>query len=387
LAFGKTYMTPVDLRAFFTCFEDLEDPRLDRRKLHNLFDVVVIAVCAAASGANSWLDVARYGRAKFDFLSQFLELPNGIPSHDTFSRVFALLDCETLLQAVMAWLQELATKSKGRLIAIDGKTLRGSFDTATGLRALHLVSAWADENRLVLGQVAVDDKSNEITAIPQLLRMLDLEGAMVTIDAMGCQTAIAEAIRAQGADYLLTAKDNQPTLHQEIADHFIAITEGNQPARAVRRQVVVEKSHGRIESREYVVAPAPSAMKAAGKWKDIQTIGMVVSITKVGDKETGEVRHFISSAPPKVKTFAQAVRSHWHIESKLHWSLDVTFNEDKSRIRKGNGPANAAILRRLAMSILQQDTSIRDNIRGKRMLAGWNDEFLLKILSAFKSDI
>jgi predicted transposase YbfD/YdcC len=376
--------TTLDLLAPF--FAALPDPRIERTKRHRLLDILILAVCATLGGANGWADIERFGKAKLAFFRSFLPLPHGIPSHDTFGRVFALLDPAALLPCVQRWLAALGHAVAGEVVAIDGKTLRGSFDTAAGQNPLHLVSAWATEARLVLGQVAVDAKSNEITAIPLLLELLDLKGCIVTIDAMGCQKEIAAVIRKHEADYVLAVKDNQPTLHQMIHEAFVAHADADFTDPSVRRHKTVERSHGRQETREYFVAAVPAAVTESGEWRDVRSIGLVTRERVVQGEVEEEVVYYLSSLPPKVKTFAKAVRGHWGIENRLHWSLDVTFAEDQSRVRKGHGPANLGMLRRLALSILQQDTSSKDNLRGRRLSAGWDEERLLKLLTSFPGE-
>jgi predicted transposase YbfD/YdcC len=370
------------LKELFTShFDKLTDPRINRSKRHELLDMLILAVCATLGGANGWADIARFSKAKLSFFRQFLELPNGVPSHDTFGRVFARLDPAGLLACIQGWLAAFRAAVDRELVAIDGKTLRGSFDAAGGQQPLHLVSAWASQARLVLGQVAVHEKSNEITAIPALLELLDLKGCIVTIDAMGCQKDIAAAIRAQEADYVLAVKDNQPTLHQLVQETFGAEVDGDTPT--ARHYKTVERNHGRNETREYVVTAAPARLLEWDEWQDVRSIGMVLRTREVNGVVSEEVGCYLSSLPPKVKTFARAVRSHWSIENRLHWSLDVTFAEDQSRVRKDHAPANLGMLRRLTLSILQQDTSVKDNLRGKRLSAGWDERVLLKILAGF----
>jgi predicted transposase YbfD/YdcC len=366
---------------FTTHFENLPDPRINRRKRHGLLDILILAVCASLGGANGWADIARFAKAKLAFFRQFLDLPNGIPSHDTFGRVFARLDPAALLACIQRWLADFRAAVDQEVVAIDGKTLRGSFDTAAGQQPLHLVSAWASEARLVLGQVAVEQKSNEITAIPALLELLDLKGCIVTIDAMGCQTEIAKAIRAQEADYVLAVKANQPTVHQLIVDALDADLGRRQPE--ARRARKVERNRGRTETREYVVLPVPERLLRLGDWQDVRSVGIVMRQREVNGAVREEACCYLSSLEPKVKAFARAVRSHWGIENRLHWSLDVTFAEDQSRMRKDHSPANAGMLRRLVLSILQQDTSVKDTLRGKRLSAGWDEQVLLKILAGF----
>lgn len=371
------------LELFAPFFANLTDPRLERTRRHALLDIIILAVCATLGNADGWADIERFGKAKLDFFRTFLELPNGIPSHDTFGRVFARLDPAVLMACIQQWLDALGAAVAGEVVAIDGKTLRGSFDTAAGKNPLHLVSAWACTARLTLGQVAVDAKSNEITAIPLLLKLLDLKGCIVTIDAMGCQKDIAEGIRAQEADYVLAVKDNQPSLHQAVHEAFMAHAENDFADPTLRRIKTVERSHGREETREYFIADAPAALVDAGEWRDVRSIGMVSRTRVVDGVPSDEIVYYLSSLPPRVKQFAKAVRGHWGIENRLHWSLDVTFAEDKSRVRKDHSPLNLGMLRRLALSILQRDTAVKDNLRGKRLRAGWDEEVLLTLLTGF----
>src|SRR5580692_1859825 len=371
----------VELFAPF--FVNLTDPRLERGKRHSLLDMLILAVCATLGNGDGWADIERFGKAKLDFFRTFLELPNGVPSHDTFGRVFALLDPAALLACIQQWLDALGAVVAGEVVAIDGKTLRGSFDTAAGRNPLHLVSAWATEARLTLGQVAVDAKSNEITAIPLLLELLDVRDCIVTIDAIGCQKEIAAAIRGRDADYVLALKDNQPSLHQAVHEAFVAYADADFTEPSLRRLRTVERGHGREEVREYFIAEAPATVLAGGAWKDLRSIGMVVRTRTVNGVTSEEIVYYLSSLPAKVKAFAKAVRAHWHIENQLHWSLDVTFAEDRCRVRKDHSPVNLAMLRRLVLSILKRDTSLKDSLRGKRLRAGWDVEVLLKILTGF----
>lgn len=374
------------LELFAPFFENLTDPRLQRTKRHSLLDIIILAVCATLGNANGWADIERFGKAKLDFFRSFLDLPNGIPSHDTFGRVFARLDPAVLMACIQQWLDALGAAVAGAVVAIDGKTLRGSFDTAAGKNPLHLVSAWACEARLTLGQVAVGAKPNEITATPLLLELLDLKGCIVTIDAMGCQKEIAAAIRARQADYVLAVKDNQPSLHAAVHEAFLAHAEADVTDPTLRRITTAERGHGRDERREYFIAAAPAALVDGGDWADVRSIGMVCRRRVQGGVGEEEIVYYLSSLPPKVKRFAKAVRGHWGIENRLHWSLDVIFAEDASRVRKDHSPLNLGMLRRLALSILQRDTSVKDNLRGKRLRAGWDDEVLLKILTGFSTD-
>lgn len=369
----------------FEHFQDLDDPRQNRGNNHSLYEMIVMALTAAIAGAGCWVDVERFGIAKRTWFEKFLVLEHGIPSHDTFGRVFAALDSDAFLVCLQEWLESLSLNMKGQGVAIDGKTLRHSFDNATGKASLHVVNAWATGLRICLGQIAVDDKSNEITAVPKLLEFLELQGAVVTLDAMHCQRDTAETIRAQAADYVLTVKGNQPTLHQRLEDLFLQYGERNYDVPNLRRHVTVEKAHGREERREYYVVPVSKDLRSA--WKDIQSVGMVYRYRRdvVSGKIHEETMYFISSLPPKVRTLAKYLRGHWRVENSLHWSLDVTFGEDASRIRKGNGAELASIFRRLALTVLQRDTTQKENIRGKRLMAGWDTDVLEAILTGVKA--
>jgi len=370
------------LVAVFTPFQDLTDPRIERTRVHDLFEVVVVALCGTIAGADSWADIERFGIDRLPWLRTFLKLENGIASHDTFGRVFSLLDPAQLVECIQQWLREIG-REIGKHIAIDGKTLRGSFDKAAGRNPLHLVSAWACEARLTLGQVAVDSKSNEITAIPLLLELLDLKGATVSIDAMGCQKEIAAKIVAGAGDYVLALKDNHPTLHEAVSEVFTTVLEADTPPPGLRRHVTVETNRGRQERREYMALPVPNSLPGLADWAGLATLVFVLRITESDGVEKGEISYYLSSLPPKVKALAQAIRRHWSIESQLHWVLDVTFTEDASRIRKRHAPQTSAMLRRLAVSILSSDTSIKDSIRGKRYRACLSTDTLERILCSF----
>jgi predicted transposase YbfD/YdcC len=377
-------MAPTPKASIRQCFADLTDPRREHNRLHTLWDIIALTICAVVCGADSWVEVEQYGRRKRPWLETFLELPHGIPSHDTLGRVFALLDPAAFQQRFLAWVGALVEATAGRLVAIDGKALRHSFDTAAGKGALHLVSAWATANHLVLGQQAVDSKSNEITAIPELLKVLDLSGAVVTIDAMGCQKAIAAQIHAAGGEYVLALKDNQGTLYDDVQQLFLEGLEADFVGMGHRCWRTAERGHGRVESRHYHVLPVPKALAAAHPgWEGWRSLGMVFSERQVGDGEaTCETRFFLSSLKAKVKTFAGAVRGHWGIENSLHWVLDVSFREDDSRLRKDHGPENMALLRRMAASLLQNEFKAKGGVACKRKQAGWDDDYLLQVLGA-----
>lgn len=372
--------------AILARFENLTDPRVERTKRHLLIDMVTIGLCAAICGADSWVDVEKFGHAKRDWFARFLELPHGIPSHDTFGRVFARLDTAEFLLCLQNWLRSLHLSLKEQGIAIDGKTLRGSFDAASGKSALHVVSAWASGLRLSLGEVAVDGKSNEITAVPKLLELLELNGAVVTLDAMHCQKETLAAIRGQGADYLVPVKDNQPKLYGLVLEAFLAYGEDDYQAREVKQHRTVERNRGRDEERLVYAAPPPPELKGHAEWLDVRSIVMVYRATTRNGKLTEETSYYLSSLPPAVKRIARYIRGHWGIENTLHWTLDVIFAEDRSRIRIGHGPEIASLFRKLALLVLQQDTTSRGSLRGKRLQAGWNEDFLERLLCGFSKD-
>ena len=377
-------MAKAALRELFTPhFASLTDPRRTRTRRHELLNMIILALCGTVAGADGWVEIANYAKTKLAFFRRYLHLPQGTPSHDTFGRVFARLDPTALLPCIQSWLDSLRKSLQGDIVAIDGKTLRGSFDSAAGQSPVHLVSAWASAARLVLGQVAVAAGSNEITAIPQLLELLDLQGATVTLDAMGCQKEIAAAIRGKDADYVLKLKDNHPTMHAAVRDAFAELALNDFTAPGVRQHRTNERGHGRHELREYVMAPVPADLVHRDEWKDLTSIGMVYRRRDDGTRETETASYYLCSGPAKVKAFARAARGHWGIENSLHWCLDVTFTEDRSRIRKDNGPANLAMLRRLALSIIKQDTQSKYSLRSRRLIAGWNDDQLLSFLLGF----
>lgn len=360
-------------------FGGLNDPRRERGRLHNLCDMIAIALCAVICGAESWEDVAEYGRQKESWLKTFVRLPQGIPSHDTFNRVFRLLNPKPFQACFARWMQGLVEATQGRVVAIDGKTLRHSFDRAAGKSALHLISAWAVENGVSLGQRAVDGKSNEITAVPELLKVLELEGAIVTYDAMGCQKEIAQTIRDQGADYVLAVKENQPRLYEDVLATFEEAFEG-QRGETYQLRATSEQGHGRQERREYVVTRDLSKIRDRDLWADLRCLAMVYCERMINGKMSGEARYYISSCSGSVKQIAGAIRGHWGIENSLHWSLDVTFGEDAHCLRKDNGPENMAMLRRAALSLVKQERIEKGSLRRKRLRAGWNNAYLEKLL-------
>jgi predicted transposase YbfD/YdcC len=364
------------------------DPRRQCRNLrHRLVDVLVLGFCAVLCGCDDFVEIAEFARAKEDFFRRFLELPHGIPSHDTFRRVFQAVQPLALPQCLIAWLHGVRQNSPagppaGEVVAIDGKSLRRTFDRASGRGALHLVSAWATSNGITLGQVATEAKSNEITAIPQLIDLLDLAGCVVTIDALGCQKDIAARIVAKEADYVLALKDNQAALYGQVLGHFAQLLDAGGAAGKLRRHEEVETGHGRTETRDTYVAPAPQALVSTGVWVGLASIAMVLrhSVDRATGQVSDEVRYFISSLPAKVKRLAGAVRPRWGIENGLHGVLDVAFNEDRMRQRERRGVENVALRNRLAVSVLRQDKRIKAGVKCKRKAAGWNDDYLLHLI-------
>jgi predicted transposase YbfD/YdcC len=362
-------------------FAELSDPRR-REVMYPLVNVVVIAICAVICGADDFVAIARFGRTKREWLERFLDLKGGIPSHDRFNAIFAALRPAEFESCLLSWISAVQEITAGQVIAIDGKTLRRSFDAASSKAAIHMVSAWATANHISLGQVVVDAKSNEITAIPKLLEMLDLSGALVTIDAMGCQTEIAQQIVAGGADYCLAVKGNQPTLHQGIMDFFDQRLEDDFAATPVRRRTTEEQGHGREERRDYFICPVPESLPDGSRWAGLKALGVVISNTFRNGKDCNEVRYYILSKYLSAKRFAEAVRGHWGIENRLHWQLDVTFQEDQCRLRQGHADANFSILRRAALALLTNESTLKVGVKNKRLNAGWDDRYLQKVLTA-----
>jgi predicted transposase YbfD/YdcC len=365
---------------FATQFATLKDPRLKRTQRHKLLDVIFIAICATVSGANDFVAMEKFGKSKRAWLDKYLDLPRGIPSHDTFGRVFAALDPKNFVACFLQWVEALQEKTAGRVVAIDGKTARATLDKAKGKNALHVVSAWSVANHLVLGQEIVASKSNEITAIPKLLEVLDLTGAIVTIDAIGCQKEIAAKIRDQGGDYVLAVKGNQEHLEGDVVTAFTRFDEGQTRPEFVSRQEATNKGHGRTEYRRVDSMPIPRDLRHLADWKDARSIGRVTRVFQEKGAETAEVRYFISSVPSAAEPLAAAVRNHWGIENGLHWCLDMYFNEDRSRARTEHAPANLALLRRWVLSLLRRDKSVKGGLEKKRLQAAWNDEIREQLL-------
>jgi predicted transposase YbfD/YdcC len=360
-------------------FASLTDPRR-RKVVYPLINIVTIAICAVVAGADDFVTIATWGRQKRVWLAKILDLSAGIPSHDRFNAVFKSIKPAEFEKCLLSWITALHEITAGQVVAIDGKTLRHSFDKATGKSAIHMVSAWATANRLSLGQVVVDQKSNEITAIPKLLELLEIAGCIVTIDAMGCQTAIAEAIVARKADYVLAAKENQPTLYAGIEAHFLDHLDDDFARVTVGRYESHEQGHGRDEHRTYYVCDVPANLPDRSRWKGLKRIGMAISDTIRDGKSVGDVRYYILSRKMRARSFAAAVRGHWGIENQLHWQLDVTFGEDQCRVRKGHADANLSILRRTALGLLKNEETQKVGVKTKRLTAAWNDDYLEQVL-------
>jgi predicted transposase YbfD/YdcC len=365
--------------SFHDHFQGLTDPRVERTRKHPLINVVFIAVCGVLSGANSFAGIQEFGCDRRSWFARYLDLANGIPSDDTFARVLARLDTAAFEKCLLTWIQAVQEISEHRLIAIDGKTLRGSYDRGDAKAAIHMVSAWAVENKLSLGQVVVDQKSNEITAIPELLRLLEVSGAVVTIDAMGCQKEIAGLIRERGGDYVLAVKQNQPTLYERVEE--VIDTGLEQDSAALDEHQTVEKGHGRHETRTYVIFPATEAVDPDGVWRDLSAVGMAITeSTDSRGRCRSEVRYYILSVLLSSKEFAGVVRGHWGIENNLHWQLDVSFREDECRVRTDHAPANLSVIRRFALGLLKRETSCRRGIETKRLKCAASDDYREKAL-------
>ena len=362
-------------------FGEMEDPRVGWSIQHKLIDIITIAICAVICGADTWVDIETYGLAKLEWLGQFLELPNGIPSHDTFARVFARLNPEQFQQSFLSWIKSISNVTQGEVIAIDGKTLRHSYDRSQSQGAISMVSAWATTNRLVLGQVKVDKKSNEITAIPKLLKVLSLRGCIVTIDAIGCQKEIVKLITQQEGDYIITLKKNQGSLYKRVEALFSEALRSKYQGFTHSSNRCSQENHGREETRYCVMlSNVHSQIDPEGEWQNLHSIGRADVMRTSNGKTKIETRYFISSLSNNARLLADSIRQHWGIENSLHWVLDVAFREDDSRIRVDNAPQNFAILRHIANSLLQQDKFVKTGIKNKRLKAGWDNEYLAKVL-------
>lgn len=378
--------TKTTTSSLIACLQSIPDPRVDRTKYHNLIDIMVISICTLLCGGETFNDMEDFGNAKHDWLATFLELPKGIPTHDTFNRVFAALDPQRFLDCFLRWTQSLRTAVAEEIVAMDGKALRRALDQGQSLP--YIVSAWAVENGLVLGQLKVADKSNEITAVPELLRVLDVRGCIVTTDAMGCQKKIVKQIIDSGADYVLALKGNHETVHEEVKTYLDdAIrrqaadgpTHGSEIPELVYTETV-EKNHGRLETRRYWQSESIDWFADLAKWEGLRSVGVVEAIREIKGKISTERRYYLSSLSCGISRFAKAVRGHWGVENKVHWHMDVSFGEDQSRARMGYAAENLATLRRLALNLLKRETTKKRGIRGKQKNAGWDHRYLLHLL-------
>lgn len=362
-----------------THFSSLPDHRIERNKCHALLDIIILAICAVASGSDGWESIEEFGKDKLEWLRQYIPLVNGVPSHDCIAYVLCRLSPQRFRECFMNWTQAVAEYSEGEIIAVDGKTARGSRDRKKQRNPLHMVTAWACENRLVLGQEATEEKSNEITAIPKLLELLALKGCIVTIDAMGCQRAIAEQIIDQGGDYVLGLKGNQGNLHEAVEEFFTTASAHHFAGVAHDFMQEVDKDHGRLEVRRYWITDDLRTLPEVQSWKRLRSVGMVERTCWQGDTQTFERRYFISSIAADAKPFARAVRGHWGVENHLHWRLDVVLGDDASRIRKGNGPAIMTTLRHLSVNLFDREPSPL-SLAKKRRKAAWNDDYRAKVI-------
>jgi predicted transposase YbfD/YdcC len=365
-------------------FADLPDPRSERNQDHPFMSILIIALCGTICGADNWVEIEAYGNAKRAWLETIIPLPNGIPSHDTFGRVFRLIDPEAFQARFLQWVQAVSQATGGELVAVDGKQLRGSKDIPGGKEGIYMVSAWASQNRLVLGQRKVDDQSNEITAIPELLDLLALSGCIVTIDAIGCQTEIAQKIIAREADYVLAVKRNQGTLYEDIAELFAGFAECRFHEVEYDYHETVNKDHGRLEIRRCWVVTHPdylAYLRRHQAWPQLHSLVRIVSERRLQGEVTVKTRYFISSLKANAQRLLQLCRDHWHIENNLHWVLDIAFNEDRNRVHKDNAPQNLAVLHHIALNLLKQERTAGIGMKAKRLKAGWDNDYLLKVLA------
>lgn len=373
---------------FINYFCGISDPRLEtKNKRYQLKEILALVILAVICGADSWTEIEAFGKAKLNFLQTLFPYANGIPSHDTLGNLFSRLCPQEFQKCFMSWINALVTVHEGEIVAIDGKTLRRSYDLKAGKGPIHLVSAWANCNKVVLGHYKTEAKSNEITAIPKLLKLLDIKGCVVTIDAMGCQRKIAEQIHHQGADYVLGVKGNQGKLHQKLIQLFADADQCNYNAMWYKTHEIIDGEHGRIETRRITVLPLMYLPQFKVKWNGLQSVARINSQRQIGKQIIRESRYYISSLFPDAQKIASAIRQHWSIENQLHWSLDISFREDECRIRKGNAAENLAIVRHIALNLLKAEKTAKVGIKIKRSKAGWDQQYLAKVFSSISRKI
>lgn len=360
-------------------FETIEDPR-HHNTLHKLIDVIIITICGVVSGADTYEQIENFGKKRKRWLQKFLELPCGIPSHDTFGRIFERLNPQEFQSSFKKWIASVATQTKGKVVAIDGKTLRRSHDKSDNKKAIHMISAWASSNQVILGQLKTEEKSNEITAIPYLLKLLDLSGCIITIDAMGTQKKIAKAITEQKSDYILALKENHKTLYEETTRFFDNMASMKNDGYTFDEYTTVDGGHGRVETRKYAVTSDIDWLEDKENWPGLKSLGMVERTREINGESSHEKRYYISSLDCNAQVFGDAVRQHWGIENSVHWVLDIAFREDESRIRKGSGPENFAVIRHIALNLLKENTSFRGSIKSKRLNAAMDEQYLKEVI-------
>lgn len=370
------------LASLIECFSEVPDPRIERCQRHKLIDIISIALCAVLTGAEGPTEMEAFGEAKQEWLQQFLELPHGIPSHDTFGRVLSLLDPKAFEHSLLKWVQANVKLKVGDIVPLDGKTLRRSHDEAHQREAIEIVSAWAASQRLTLGQVKVSADSNEITAVPQVLDLLNVAGCTVTIDALHCQKNTVAKVRERQADYVVALKKNQKHLYEAVADFLTGVREQRTAGFEISTHRTVDKEHGRIETREYWHTVAPDFLPDKKDWCDLQSVGVVKATREIKGEVTIEWRYYLSSLPVDAMVFGHAVRTHWSIENACHWVLDVVFREDDCRIRIGHAAENMSTLRRFAMNLLRRDKTDKRGVQVKRLKAALNEKYLLQLLTS-----